>query len=107
MASDSLVTTVVTALLGGGGAAFVVSLAKSWSSLRGGARARERETITDLADRADRADERERTAARDRDYWRAIAGKYHYQLTSKGTNPDPQDPVQPSDQPPPVPPGHR
>jgi Tol biopolymer transport system component len=32
------------------------------------------------------ATEKERLAACARDYWRAIAGKYHYQLTSKGTD---------------------
>lgn len=92
--------TIVTALLSGGGAVFVSSLVKSYSSLRRGARARERETISDLVARADEADERERTAARDRDYWRGVAGRYGYQLRTAGINPDPQDPVQPSDQPP-------
>lgn len=99
--------TVVTGLLSGGGALFVSSLVKSYSSLRGGARARERETISDLVARADEADERERVAARDRDYWRAVAGRYGYQLRTAGINPDPQDPVQPSDQPPASPPARR
>lgn len=98
MAAEYL-PTVVTALLSGGGAVFIGSVAKSWSSLRGGARARERETITDLAHRADLADGRERRAARDRDYWRRISGNYGFQLRQAGIKPDPDDPVQPSDLP--------
>lgn len=101
MANDSLLSTVVTALLGGGAATFVLSAARSWTAIRGGAKARERETINDLMERA-------RDAERDRDFWRAVAGDYGYQLRQAGKTPNPPDPVQPSDLPPqPGPPGHR
>jgi hypothetical protein len=102
VADASVMTLVVTALLSSGGAVFLSSVVKSWATLRGGARARERETITDLAARADDAERRERVARRDLDYWRDIAAKYRYQLREKGITPNPEDPVQPSDQPPPA-----
>lgn len=105
--ADSSLPTVLTAILGGGGAAFVVSWAKAWTAVRGGAKARERETINDIEKRADDAVAREQVAQLNADYWRGIAGRYHWQLVSKGVNPDPQDPVQPSDRPPPAAPGHR
>lgn len=92
-----LVPIVITALLGGGGAVFLGALIKGWSDLRAGARAREREAVTDLAAARDDAEHRRALAERDRDYWRAIAGRYGYQLRQAGINPDPETPEPPSD----------
>lgn len=98
MPSDSaLITTLITTLLGGGGALFLAALIKGWADLRGGARAREREAVTDLATARDDAEHRRAVAERDRDYWRAIAGRYGYQLRNAGINPDPEMPEAPSD----------
>lgn len=98
-ASDgtSLVPVVITALLGGGGAVFLGALIKGWADLRAGARARERETVTDLAAARDDAETRRSSAERDRDYWRSIAGRYGYQLRQAGVKPDPETPEPPSD----------
>lgn len=96
-AGTDWVPTLVTGLLGGGGALFIAALVKGWSDLRGGARAREREAVTDLAAARDDAENRRQIAEKDRDYWRAIAGRYGYQLRQHGVNPDPEMPEAPSD----------
>lgn len=96
MTSDILVP-LVTLILGGGGVAFVQSLFKGLGSLRGGARAREREAVDDLARARDQADERAMWAEADRDFWRDTAGRWLYQLRSNGIDPVPPDPVPPSD----------
>jgi hypothetical protein len=44
-----ILTALVTALIGAGGATFVATLLKGWSSLRSGARALEREAVADIA----------------------------------------------------------
>lgn len=86
-----LLTILITALISAGGATFVGSVAKGWGSLRAGARARERETLTELI--------RSRNAAEaDRDYWRDVAGGYRWQLRLVGVEPDPAKPIQPSEQ---------
>lgn len=88
---------VVTALLSAGGAAFLGSVVKGWTTLRTGARARERETITDLGADRDRAVEGERVALADARFWQRIAGRYGYQLVQAGINPDPEVPEPPSE----------
>lgn len=97
MDSATWVPALITGLLGGGGALFIGALFKGWADLRGGARAREREAVTDLAAARDDAEHRRAVAERDRDYWRAIAGKYGYQLRHHGLNPEPEMPEAPSD----------
>lgn len=92
-----LIPIIITALLGGGGAVFLGALIKGWSDLRAGARAREREAVTDLAAARDDSETRRATAERDRDYWRAVAGRYGYQLRQAGLKPDPETPEAPSD----------
>lgn len=92
-----IVTTLITALIGVGGAGFIATLIKGWGSLRSGARAREREAVADLARARDEADERSRMAIADRDYWRLISARYAYQLMRSGLDPDPADPVPPSE----------
>lgn len=95
--SQDLQTAVVTFLLGGGLTALVGALARGLSSLRSGARAHEREAVADLAKSRDEADERCRVATADSDYWHAISGRYYFQLTRAGIEPDPADPRAPSE----------
>ncbi|MFC5007376.1 hypothetical protein ACFPIJ_57395 [Dactylosporangium cerinum] len=98
MAADTT-QTLITALLGGGGALFIGALVKGYTSLRGGARASTREAITDIATARDDKARRRGEAERDRDYWRAISGRYGYQLRTAGINPDPETPEAPSERP--------
>lgn len=91
------VSTAVAALLGGGGVAFLGAMFQGINSLRSGARAREREAIDDLGRQRDEADERLRWAIRDRDYWCRIQARYAAQLIRAGIDPDPAEPVAPSD----------
>lgn len=90
------IVPLVTLLLGGGGLAFAQAVFRGLGSLRGGARALEREAVTDLARARDAADDRAEWAEADRDFWRDIAGRHRYQLVSKGIDPVPHDPVPPS-----------
>ena len=99
MGSPPWLPLIVTALLSAGGATFLGSVVKGWLTLRTGARARERETISDLGADRDRAVESERATLADARYWQRIAGKYAYQLTQAGINPDPETPEPPSERP--------
>jgi hypothetical protein len=99
MAADAT-QTIITGLLGGGGALFIGALIKGYGSLRGGARASTREAITDISTARDDEARRRQAAEGDRDYWRAIAGRYGYQLRTAGINPDPETPEPPSERPP-------
>lgn len=89
--------TLLSVLIGGSGVAFVTALAQGLKTLRTGARAREREAVADLALWRDEADDARRSAERDRDYWRRIAGSYAYQLRTLGVEPIPAEPVPPSE----------
>jgi hypothetical protein len=91
-----LIVPLVTLLLGGGGLATLQALFKGFSSLRGGARALEREAVIDLARARDAADERAEWAEADRDFWHDTAGRWRYQLVKNGIDPVPPDPVPPS-----------
>lgn len=96
MKSSDLVVALVTLLLGGGSLATLRAVFKGLSSLRGGARALEREAVKDLARARDHADERAEWAEADRDFWRATAGRWNYQLVKNGIDPIPPDPIPPS-----------
>jgi len=91
-----LIVPLVTLLLGSGGALFLQNLFRGVASLRGGARAREREAVADLARSRDAADERAERAEADRDFWRDVAGRHRYQLVSNNIEPVPADPIPPS-----------
>jgi hypothetical protein len=91
-----LIIPLVTLLLGGGGLAFAQAIVKGMATLRGGARAREREAVDDLARARDAADDRAEWAEADRDFWRDVAGRWRYQLTSHNIEPIPPDPIPPS-----------
>lgn len=87
---NEFLTLLITALISAGGATFLGSVVKGWSSLRSGARARERETLAELI--------RSRNDAEaDRDFWRDTAAGYRWQLRDAGVEPDPAKPVQPSE----------
>lgn len=96
MKTSELIVPLVTLLLGGGGLAFAQAVFKGFGSLRGGARAREREAVADLARARDAADERAEWAEADRDFWHRDSARQRYQLTVKGIEPEPADPVPPS-----------
>lgn len=89
MSSESVVAVII-ALLSVGGAAFVKNFFGGVRTLRTGARAREREALADLIQRREDAEA-------DRDYWRRIAGRYAWQLVRAGQEPDPVEPVPPSE----------
>lgn len=96
MKGSELVVPLVTLLLGGGGLAFLQAVFKGAGTLRGGARAREREAVNDLARARDAADERAEWAEADRDYWHVTAGQWRYQLITAGIEPVPLNPEPPS-----------
>lgn len=88
-----LLPVLITALISAGGATWLGSVIRGLGSLRAGARARERETLSELI--------RSRNAAEaDRDFWRDVAGDYRWQLRVAGVAPVPANPVQPSERPP-------
>lgn len=89
--------TLIGALLGSSGVAFVGALVKGWLSVRKGARAFEREAVADIARRRDELDDRLRQSEADRDYWRRVANRYYGQLERLGVEPIPADPVPPSE----------
>lgn len=95
--SQTWLPIVVAALMSAGGATFLGSLVRGWSTLKSGARARERETVQDLAKSRDDAVDRERKELADSRYWQAIAAKYGFQLRKAGINPDPENPEPPSE----------
>lgn len=96
MKANELVIPLVTLLLGGGGLAFLQAVFKGAGTLRGGARAREREAVNDLARARDAADDRAEWAEADRDFWHETAGRWRYQLVSNNIEPIPSNPDPPS-----------
>jgi hypothetical protein len=94
--TSELIVPLVTLILGGGGLAFLQAAFRGFGSLRGGARALEREAVNDLARARDAADERAAWAEADRDFWRDTAGRWRYQLVSNNIEPVPPDPEPPS-----------
>src|SRR4051812_25902379 len=95
--SNTWLPVIVAALMSAGGATFLGSLVRGYSSLRSGARARERETVQDLAQARDEAIGRERAELADSRFWQGVAAKYAYQLRLAGINPDPEQPEPPSE----------
>jgi acyl-homoserine lactone acylase PvdQ len=91
------IATVVGMLLGTGGTLFVAAVFRGITSLRSGARAREKEAVDDLGRWRDDLDNRARAAERDRDYWCRVANRYAAQLIRHSIDPDPADPVPPSE----------
>jgi hypothetical protein len=94
---DAWLPGLISALLSAGGAAFLTTMIRGWSTIRSGAHAREREAIDDLGRHRDDLDRRLRVAERDRDFWRVVAARYSAQLARAGIDPVPSDPVPPSE----------
>lgn len=90
-------SSVIAALLGGGGVAFLTTFFRGWSTIRSGVHAREREAIDDLGRYRDDLDKRLRLTERDRDYWRMVTSRYSGQLVRAGIEPNPPEPVPPSE----------
>jgi hypothetical protein len=95
--SHDWITALLAVLLGTGGIGGAVSAVKTVRSLRTGVRARTREAIADLARSRDQADERAYWAEVDRDYYRNLCGRYAYQLTRAGQEPNPPEISPPSE----------
>lgn len=96
MKLSELVVPLVTLILGAGGLRFIQAVFRGVNSLRGGARALEREAVADIARSRDRADERAEWAEADRDFWHDTAARWKRQLLVHGIDPVPPDPVPPS-----------
>lgn len=95
----SWVPTILTILLSTGGIAFFSMLGRGIWAVRSGAAAREKETIANVKQmRAEQAAEL-RSESADRRYWQDIAARYHWQLVSAGYEPDPREPIPPSQRP--------
>ena len=95
--SADSVQTLIALLLGTGGATAVTAIVRGLHTLKSGARAQERAAVTDLGRSRDEANSRARLAEADRDFWRLVAGRRAYQLTQVGIEPEPRDPVPPSE----------
>jgi hypothetical protein len=96
MKASDLIIPIVTLILGAGGLRFIQAFFRGVGSLRGGARALEREAVTDIARSRDRADERAEWAEADRDFWHDTGMRWKRQLIVNGVDPVPPDPVPPS-----------
>lgn len=97
MGTSQFILALVAAVLSVGGAQFVDRLFKGWTSLRSGAQTRERDAVADLVRARDDAEDRCRVETTDKMYWQGTAGGYYFQLKRGGIEPDPADPVPPSE----------
>jgi hypothetical protein len=88
--SATVLTTLFTVITSSGFIALVATIVKAVRARRGGVRALEREAIADLGD--DR-----RVARADARFFARIAGGYARQLRAMGIEPDPPNPVPPSE----------
>ena len=95
---------LLTLLLGGGAVATITALFQGIRSLRDGARARDKDAVTDLIQRRKDAEEERDKAfdARDkafnqRDYWRNWAGVLEYTILGNIPDKMPHKPIPPSE----------
>lgn len=87
---ETLVTTLFAFITSGGLVALVTTIVKATRARREGVRALEREAISDLG--------RDRRLARaDARFFAGIVGTYARQLRAAGIEPDPPNPVPPSE----------
>lgn len=93
------VPTILTILLSTGGIAFFSMLGRGILAVRSGASAREKETINNIKQMQSEQAAELRKEAGDRRYWQDIAARYHWQLVSSGYEPDPREPIPPSQRP--------
>lgn len=80
--------TLITVLLGAGGATFISTIFKVIKDLRSGARARDRDTLGSLRAQRDEAEQRCRIRGADADYWQRVCGRLIFQMTAAGLDPD-------------------
>lgn len=78
------VETLLTLLLGAGGAGFISAVVSGVRALHRGVAGRTREGIADLARWRDEANDARERAERSRDAWRAYAAHLEYQILSTG-----------------------
>ena len=90
-----VIKTLVTFLTGGGLLALVTGIVRSVRTVRTGALSSTRAVVKGLVQARNEAENREDERTRERDYWRDIAGRYHFQLRSAGIRPDPPHPQPP------------
>lgn len=81
---DIDVETLLTLLLGAGGAGFLSALFSGIRALQRGVASRTREGIADLARWRDEANDARERAERSRDAWRMYAAQLEYQILSSG-----------------------
>lgn len=87
---EQLITTLFAFITTGGLAALVGTIIKAVRARREGVRAFEREAISDLG--------RDRRVARlDARFWAGVAGSYARQLRAADIEPEPPNPVPPSE----------
>jgi len=86
----------LTILLSTGGIAFFSMLGRGILAVRGGVSAREKETINNIKQMHSEQVAELRKESADRRYWQDIAARYHWQLVSSGYEPDPREPMPPS-----------
>lgn len=98
------IATLVNLLIGGGALAIIAAFFQGIKSLREGANAKQREAIKDLEKWRDEAEgkwlaseSRNSIIARDRDFFRAMCGRYVQQIYQCGGVPDPEEPIPPSE----------
>jgi hypothetical protein len=99
VSTREFVVAVITAILSTGGASFVRNLVKGWSTVRSGARVREREAFDDIASARDDAEDRCRAAERRAGHWQRMAYGYLGQLLAARIEPNPTDPTPPWESP--------
>lgn len=88
--------TILTVVLGAGGAGFVTAVVSGIRALQRGVAGRTREGIADLARWRDEANDAREKAERSRDAWRAYAARLEYAILSTGGD-LPKDAARPCD----------
>lgn len=83
---------IVSLILGGGAVATIAAFFKGVQALREGARAREKDAISDLEEWRSKANEARELAEAQRDYWRDKAGEYRFMLREQGVSLPPESP---------------
>src|SRR4029450_10468076 len=93
------VPIILTILLSTGGIAFVSMLGRGILAVRSGASAREKETINNIKQMHSEQVAELRKEAADRRFRQDLPARYHWQLVSSGYEPDPREPIPPSQRP--------
>ena len=75
---------LLTLLLGGGAVATITALLQGIRSIKDGARAREKDTVSEIISQRNEAWEMRDAATDERDYWRNWAGNLEYLCRTAG-----------------------